>query len=183
MDSTPPEVASYDAELQHQLQVLRSVAGASSVKDYPPGRLTSYNLNKSGVQLKLNLDGQTRSLNVHCSAERPTKLEAALVAKAKVKSLVGAAAMEAAEAAAEGLRAGGGQHQQHIVTRHVETRQSRRRRRSGWHHGMRGRRSLTKSPARWQTPLWLRTDRLVMAGRRRKSCSKPSGFAWAQLAQ
>mmetsp|Transcript_4056 Transcript_4056/g.8496 ORF Transcript_4056/g.8496 Transcript_4056/m.8496 type:complete len:143 (-) Transcript_4056:423-851(-) len=142
MDSTPPEVASYDAELQHQLQVLRSVAGASSVKDYPPGRLTSYNLNKSGVQLKLNLDGQTRSLNVHCSAERPTKLEAALVAKAKVKSLVGAAAMEAAEAAAEGLRA-----------------------------------------ARWQTPLWLRTDRLVMAGRRRKSCSKPSGFAWAQLAQ
>mmetsp|Transcript_4057 Transcript_4057/g.8500 ORF Transcript_4057/g.8500 Transcript_4057/m.8500 type:complete len:217 (-) Transcript_4057:238-888(-) len=52
MDSTPPEVASYDAELQHQLQVLRSVAGASSVKDYPPGRLTSYNQAGGGACCK-----------------------------------------------------------------------------------------------------------------------------------
>ena len=64
-----------ERRLQLQLQVLSAVRGVSGVTQ---SEYTGPQLNRMGVQLKVEHDGILKKIYVHCSATLDTKLKAAL---------------------------------------------------------------------------------------------------------
>ena len=97
MEVEPPDAATEQEKLEHLLALLRAVPGATSVNAYPRDTFHASDLNRNGVRLKLDTGDGPRWINVHCNAEHPTKLAAALQARQKVRTAVGEAAFDAVE--------------------------------------------------------------------------------------
>ena len=78
MDIEPPDAEAYEASLNFQLDVLRAVPGSSSVLAYPKDGFNLASLNKNGVRLKLEVDGELRSLNIaaHRFRNHTSRIEA-----------------------------------------------------------------------------------------------------------
>ena len=95
-----PEPETHEtAELERQLAVLRAVPGSSSVSAYNRNKAgQAFDLNKTGVKLKLKLDdANPKWINVHFNEEQQSLLACALVARAKVTEIVGQAVVADAE--------------------------------------------------------------------------------------
>jgi hypothetical protein len=90
--------------LAQELRVLRALPGVKYVGDFPAGRAVS-DLNKIGVKMMFpggldvphDSEAKLRQISVHCSANVPDKLAAALAMKGKLAVVLGAAAIAAAQ--------------------------------------------------------------------------------------
>ena len=94
----PEAEADETAELERQLAVLRAVPGTSAVNAYDRNKAgQDFDLNKTGVKLKLDGDPKPTWINVHFNAERQSLLACALAAREKVTVIVGESVVADAE--------------------------------------------------------------------------------------
>ena len=82
-------------ELDYHLSVLQAVDGVTGVSVFGvEGRDKQHGIN---LYLRVSPDAPRKQIRVACAQDKPTKLEAALVAKQRVAAALGSAALEAAE--------------------------------------------------------------------------------------